>query len=310
MNIPEGFSISKLLATDSITRFHKIQMLHEDTIILWVQVRSGDGILYTHDRGKSWAGRKIKLGRKYYYQTSNMHFLNSQVGVITSHHDPKLLRTEDSGKTWDTIKVPENTGIIDYLQKDQSGNLYAIIRNTSFNNPNLIKSTDQGIKWDTIIENCGWELKIFENKLFVLNDQNLISKFDLQGNLLSSFTFSNPNESAIRDWFIADEQNIMISRGNSTFTTSDGGSTWTRVLDQACQIVDFSTDNKAFVLINRFCLESDYGVDYSTFAYTEDGGETWNKGEEFAGTYLGDKQKLGANKYLTSLGDNLFEITK
>lgn len=308
MNFPPGISINKVLEVDSLDNLKKIHMINTGTGFLFARSTKGDCILRTTDGGASWTGNYIKIGRKYTYNGEDFFFLNENIGFVTSYDEHSLLRTSDAGISWDTISTPLNSGIINHLQKDDLNHLYATLSNYPFETNSIIKSSDQGLTWSTLIDNCGWALQTVDNQLFSLSD-NSISVFDLNGNPKTEIDL-NFITSIISDWFVEDEQNTIVSTPFDTYKTNDAGKSWSKVFSQGSSIIHFSGEGSSLLVKERMCSESDFGVHYSTTAYSTDGGQTWDYGMESKSVSLQGAQELERGRHWAILNNTLYEIVE
>lgn len=311
VKVPEGFSIHEVLSTDTILSVQKFHMIDESTGFLYAQNSTAPGIYRTIDGGDNWEGNLLSFDHEISSAMRDIFFINSTTGILSYYKSPKLLRTMDGGKTWDSIKTPQNAGPIYDVQKDHSDNLYAIISNQLFTEWHLIKSSDLGLSWDTITENCGWELRMTENFIYTCSKSQILSKYDLQGNLLEEIAINLPPKSHIRSWVVLNDQHFVFSSLDEIISTQDGGKTWDNAFDTGGDIVDYSDDHSSFVLLHRgYCDDSHVGFSYSSLALSEDYGVSWTEGEKIRALKLSSGQKIGKSQYLVILNQKLYQVDK
>ncbi|MBD3316940.1 MAG: hypothetical protein GF344_14220 [Chitinivibrionales bacterium] len=122
-------------------RFQEIQFISADTGFCMGE--KGD-FYYTFNGGERWQGHKIGLVDD--FAEKDMHFFDSQIGLIVEKQNGVAIRTTDGGVSWHTIAFPEST--INYVSNmDFVSDSVGYI---SVNGENLYRTTDQGETWHSL----------------------------------------------------------------------------------------------------------------------------------------------------------------
>ncbi|MFA7419153.1 MAG: YCF48-related protein [Melioribacteraceae bacterium] len=182
-----------------------------------------------------------------------------------------ILKSDDTGKTWDTLWVGLKEAISASTFSDEKNGWMA-------NGKDLYKTTDGGINWDII--NLG-QLGSNVYKVFALDNQNIWGitgsssitgkQFFSSTDSGNNWTISTINENASNQILFINKSDGFLY-GYKLLRTSDGGKNWIAI-DNA---VDANIYSLSFVsLQNGFAVSGFLGN--NSLYKTSDGGKTWNK---------------------------------
>ncbi len=251
-----------------------------------IAVCNGSTIMKSNDGGQTW---DLTLNPSNLYNEFDFYcvcFANTNLGFIGTY-DQVILRTTDSGNTWDTCKInvvglPRR--IIDIASVNDSV-IYAC-----FDFGVMYKSTDAGITWNEdaqLAQYYCFKIQSLNDSLSFLScgNPNIFLKTTNAGETWSETTaFGLPSESISDFYFISDSVGIAcMSEDTRFFRTTDMGNTWTEV---------YNDWRAAYWKINFFDSLNGIATGYTFFGYydilltTEDGGATWQ--EKVSGTQRED----------------------
>ena len=190
---------------------------------------------------------------------SDMTFINSNTGFLISRDENKLMKSEDGGETWSEIVL--DISITEYYQ----------LHKLRFNNKlyvGLYTSEPTFLSYLLISDDYGltWEEKLITNIESSINDIEI--KDDL--NFVASLSIRNA-------YFMP-----------TLFKTTDGGNTWTQILNENNKYK--FTDFNSCIFIND---NVGWAVgENKSLIKTTDGGQTW---------YFYDLDLEDANYYFTNI---------
>lgn len=222
-------------------------------------------ILKTTDGGLTWN----ELTNIYIniIRLDDVHFINSNTGIVVGDDGGKIYRTSDSGTTWSLIEsgITPVLRAVDFFD-DNIGvavGRYGIIRRT----------TDAGISWSNPQVNQATEqlfgLHILDDEFACAVGENTIVTTTDGGVNWFAQSYTYP------DWvmgvhFLNRQKGFAVGINGKIYRTINGGSNWTLVSTITPQNI-----------LRRVAFADDLnGIavgDLGTVARTTDGGETWSK---------------------------------
>ncbi len=280
-------------------------------------------ILKTEDGGRTWNDLGIEIN--YRQHPWNVFFKNENLGFITVHdvtgcpddceYRAVLLKTDNGGLTWEEIVYPELRGSFYHLVFDEHGNVYAMLSSLLDIPDALMKSSDKGATWNELYSSDDMEFKsihfsfkLFDDKLYISGRDGKLIKIDTYGNLIDVI---HTNQPYISDLRIIDENVLFIKGREGLLRSIDGGKSWTYIFKGRHQIIDFISANEGLVVLNEGVCPSWSYISSDVIAYTNDGGETWSKGDyitNLISRFSGHKKS--GNDYYLMFGKTLVIIRK
>ncbi|NOU59957.1 WD40/YVTN/BNR-like repeat-containing protein [Marinifilum caeruleilacunae] len=314
MTAPQGFTIEEKSSIEMNGSLKEIQFLNEDVAYILGSNNYGGhaDVFKSEDGGKTWSDLNLQLRRS----PENMFFLNKEIGFVSTNDKGKLLKTIDGGLNWTEIHYENINGMLHRIQKDHENNLYAISRISDAHSV-LIKSTDEGNTWNIINESYDFgatystfSFKILEDKIYVSGKHGKLIVTDLDGDLLKVI---ETDLSDFLDVEIIDHDHIIVSHGNKTYQSADGGLNWTSLEANYKRLLDFTNKDTGLVLLNKAsCPVADYPLDQDVIAFTTDGGHSWEESQEFTNLIVNyvDCFKMNDSRYFLLVEQKLYELQK
>lgn len=107
---------------------------------IWITTLVGTSYV-SEDDGNEWKPGSLSIKGEFRVSIDRITFLNEQVGIATGYMDDKVYRTEDGGKTWTEIKVPDSGWIYDVF-KAPDGKIWM-----GGSEGTIFQSVDHGRSW-------------------------------------------------------------------------------------------------------------------------------------------------------------------
>lgn len=305
---PKGYIFQKVDNIAGAKELAHLQMLTSQVgFLLNINDPSTCHLLKTIDGGETW-NDVSDLGLAY---PKKMFFLNELIGFVSFSHPTGdsvyYLKTIDGGLNWEEISQSQWNGSFHEFQKDENGNLYTYV---GVLNTTILKSTDEGVTWTEIATSGSIDLlKVAFNKMYLVFGGD-ISVYDLDGNLLTSFS-TNINTDNMVDFEIMDDNNFSAASLSTSMKTNDGGANWTELHKSATRIIGYSDVNHGLFLSQEdFCGENPNELFVAST--TADGGDTWDTSETFQNLDLNnlESQKLGLLNYLLLANNEIYRIIR
>ena len=307
---PEGWSLSRIDSIDLEGSLSKLQMIDQQQgYLLATRNYGGYACVYqTQDGGQSW--NILPLDAE--VQPLSFFFLNAEVGFV-SHYgsSSNLLRTTDGGASWERLSFPELQGNMYHIQRDEQGNLYAMLAGLD-SEMVIVKSTDQGLSWQTLYAQAldfrlvTFGFMVTEDKIYASGEEGTLAVLDLEGNLTKTIS---TGQSYFWDVEVIDDNNLVVV-AEQTVKTTDGGESWQVIYDRSARMIDFPTDETGIMFLNKGYCPTDVYHASDVIATTQDGGTTWTEGEEGYNlmTSFADGQRIGDGRYLLVIGREIYEL--
>jgi photosystem II stability/assembly factor-like uncharacterized protein len=309
-----GWKHTEIKIPNSFNRGWKPYFLNAETGLLY----GSDGMLLrSTNGGKSWgsAGNKPELS---YH---DMHFLDEQIGFLSAldrnDGDPDiiggvLLKSRNSGKSW--IKYtynPKGTlGKIYFLDEEHG---FAEFRqyylNSSGENSSYLARTDDGGRtWTEVdgvtpLRSVHNTLHIFPNGFGYLG--GIEGKVYTTTDFGDSWTAIETGLSRFSRVQFLNSLDGFVSGYKIMLKTTDGGVTWTPISQLNTDFFHFFNPMDGFSLqvVSSYL---DYDVLYECVAFltTNDGGNSWYRGESSFGFHIGEAFFLNDKLGFSSRGFN------
>jgi photosystem II stability/assembly factor-like uncharacterized protein len=230
-----------------------------------------------------------------YDLTGIIYFLNDLVGFVQARN---LYRTDDGGVTWTDLKLPWGTSIAQMQFFNESVGM-------AVGSDSFWRTTDGGLTWEPMPENFPvlWNVRLFmanethayitygDDKILKTTDGGLTwtSKSTGLGMGWSALHFFDANNG-----IMAGSKNVVVSgewsRVRTLVRTTNGGTTWTNVMDlpEDPVKIKFSSPTHGILLGNN-----------GLYMITDDGGSTWRRENTIATRSLTDGFIFDDLTYLT-----------
>ena len=272
---------------------------------------AGDFIhmLRTRDGGLTWD----TLNFPGEYRGEDLLFVEEEVGIVSYFNsNASLLRTIDGGQTWEDLIFPELEGRLYDLSKDEAGNIYGIVSKIGAD-LKMVKSTDQGQSWEVLRTHP----ELGTSGTWV-NGALLYTALDYQTLMVTDLDGQNPflvelNSSIgnLRDVYVVDRNNIIMTGFIRSVKTNDGGETWTGIHAEEAWVIDFNLSGEGMMVLNQgYC--GDNPIEHGVLGHTENDGATWTTGqntEYLMDRYVGS-HKLAQDDYRILIGNKYYRITR
>ncbi|MEM1121635.1 MAG: hypothetical protein AAGJ18_14385 [Bacteroidota bacterium] len=309
---PQTYTLQELSTITANVNLKNIQFVSEKVGYLHAGNNVGGygEIFKTEDGGQNWQDLSLDLT-----ETSlSMLFINEQMGLLT-HYGGKgnLWRTEDGGTTWQSQSFDNLNGHLYHLSQDENGHIYAIT--SDLNSPaTIVKSVDSGMSWTIFKEGLAIDFSLIRSGFFLLSNKVYVT---VEGGQLLMLNNTGNIEKTIetglsRFWDIQliDGQHFVMVGDGQVIRTNNGGQSWQQIHDRTARIINFSSPQKGWMLLNKSnCFTDVYQVN-DVLAYTHDGGSTWEESEERTNWMLhfnGYHQMVG-NDYLIVFDKSIFRL--
>ncbi|MBK7811777.1 MAG: hypothetical protein IPI50_11150 [Saprospiraceae bacterium] len=317
---PEGFVINAISEINFNGNVREFQFVTEQ--IGFALCRKNVGgyveVFKTTDGGQTWKNLNVGINQHPY----SMVFKDENFGIITvldvtgcpppnCLHKCVILKTEDGGLNWKEIEFKELKGLLYNPKYDNVGNLYANLYLDTISL--MMKSIDNGAHWDTLFapNELGFSLKssfeIFQNKIFVLGKVGKIHVIETNGKFIKTI---ETNNSTIWDLKIMDEDNIIVV-SDKVLKSTNGGETWETIYGNSARLIDFDSDGKGLMILEKsFCPNDVYQVN-DLIASTKNNGLNWLEAEKTTTNLrinFSNSQKMGEGIWFLMIENKLLEL--
>jgi photosystem II stability/assembly factor-like uncharacterized protein len=322
LTVPKSLKIKELGKIDVSGSVYDFQFI--DNKIGYVLASQNFGgyvnIFKTEDGGNTWRNLDVKIN----YNPINFHFIDSDNGFFSIYDSfgcPNncqnrcvLYITKNGGQTWERKEYSNLKGYLYYLTSDDKKNLYATL--SSLNQKRiLVKSIDKGMTWDTLytsdnlhLSSIKFGLKIYNNNLYALAKGGNILRLTTKGELLKTI---KTNQIDVYDLEIAAKDTLLIKGHMGLHKSNNEGETWSIIEEKRGELVNFISGNEGLVIKNINSCQTDTGGSNDVFAYTKDGGITWeNSSEYFSLSYRFVNSQIVNDKYYIFLNKTLYILEK
>ena len=268
-------------------------------------VKFNNYVKITHDAGNNWVyalkdtyfiGSKDKDYTDKYYPTSanDISYISHNI-IILALDSGRIMRTEDTGKTWVKFQLPVKNKLIPVV------NIKFVNENVGIANAvlELFLTTDKGINWNKI----NLDLKSYSPKLKAFSDVWLTDENNIFLSCIYDTSLPNGWEFGIQNYFHSTNQGkdwkylngktefgaiiqfinnkVGYSTGGdkdpkywyyhtSIYKTTNGGDSWNRIFYD--DSIDYQVSYMKFYDEENGIVITDHNI-YKT----ADGGITWNK---------------------------------
>jgi len=304
---PPGFEIRELTTPQVPFGINKIHFLDQQNGFLMANTdpNSITHIFKTEDGGVSWSETENPILFEF---TTDFLFFNKQEGLAIGNGPMRIHRTENGGRTWKRHSFPQ-LGVFygRNLQMDEKGNLFTVsdINQDRF----ILRSQDQGLSWETILylepDNTGsfFDFQVAGEHIYAV-EFGALSQFDINGNWIKMILDIDD----IHRVEVIDENHIIVSKYQEVIKTDDGGVNWAQIYGEGGEMIGFSSSEEG--LMFHESLSPDTQMNSDVLAYTEDGGDSWVKGDPLPDIYTFDHQKIAENHYMLLINNTLYELKK
>jgi photosystem II stability/assembly factor-like uncharacterized protein len=213
-------------------------------------------VLRTTDAGLTWIAQLSGTNGTLW----GVHLINERVGIAVG--DGASIRTTDGGSNWVIVNIAPGTSLYGIDFSDTSNGV--AVGQGGF----ISRTTDGGASWVQQPSGTSSELRSVSfgdaNTGIIVGESGLILRTTNGGSTWSSQTV-DANSSFYSVHMVNGSLGMAV--GSSSYRTSDGGQTWTKVnsLGYYLNVIRFASP-----------LEG-YAAGYSILMKTTDGGLTWNQ---------------------------------
>lgn len=217
-------------------------------------------ILYSADFGQTWVDQ-LPANKQTLFEP---HFYNAFTGMVGGS-DGAILKTNNSGATWDGIYLPRNENFHGTVMLNDS------LVFTASSSGKVYKSFDQGGTWSVIGTNLGsiTDMVVFnQQSIIVTNTSGDIYKTSNGGTQWIRVHDAFTPLYAID--FISSQNGWAVGQSGKILMTNNGGDTWAIQLNEGRKIfsdVHFTSFNNGWVTTS---------TEIDSLWYTNNGGVTWN----------------------------------
>jgi photosystem II stability/assembly factor-like uncharacterized protein len=321
---PADFNLIERVNLDLNMSLVQCQFVTENVGYVLTSLNVGGyvGMVKTEDKGLSWMDLSIRIP----VYPRSMSFKNEKEGFVTVQDTrgcptncakkAVILKTTDGGLTWTEIQYPNLVGMLHHLKFDNDGNAFAMLADYDNSNYSLVKSTDNCATWTVIytssnlyFQSIDFSYTVSGDKLYALGKNGTILKIDKKGQLMATLTTGQTQVSDLR---IVNENVLIAQVPKGLIKSTDGGATWQSITTKHAEIIDFPTENEGLILLNKNSCNTDFPQSTDVFAYTKDGGLTWQEGRKCRNLVLHyrNAQTGFSDKYLFLMGTKIIELKK
>lgn len=196
--------------------------------------------------------------------------------------------TTDGGISWTERTYPGLRGVLNHIQSDSQGNLYAHLWSSS-DSSFLVNSVDQGESFEVIFssakygsQNIIFSHEIIDDLIFAAgSNPGEILVIDSDGTLLKKMV--SGSEGNVVGFRKLSEETFLMATTNGTWLSSDQGNSWSVIREGWSKILyaGMENDQKPEILlsvITGYC-PTDVVRGKDVLAYSADGGTTWTDSE-------------------------------
>lgn len=316
---PDGFEITHIGQIDYNGGIKRFQFITQN--IGYALARSNVGghpdILKTVDGGIHWELLPFEVKGS----AQCLFFINSQIGFLSYYYftfpsnilNSVLLRTVDGGNNWTPINSRQLNGTLQHIQKHKSGALFGFLNRTQ---PAIVRSDDNGLHWRIIcsspdfhFELVTFSYKLAQDWLYVAGENGKLFQISLAGRREKTI---QTNQDYFWDLKVIDENNLVIVGSGQTIKTIDGGNTWTTIYNRHARLINFTSPDVGFMILNNSYCPTDVYQANDVIAYTKNGGLDWSSSQESTNLMMSFKgsqhMKWGGN--MIFFKNKLYRIQK
>lgn len=311
---PTGFNIGEIAVIEDNVYLKDIQFISESVGYLFAGNNVGGyaEVYKTVDGGQKWQDLSLNFDES----PLSLLFINENIGLL-SHYGSRgnLMRTEDGGDTWKPYSFSTFYGNLYHLIKDNQENIYGIASN--LNTPTtIVKSTDHGLSWTVFKKGLDIDFSLIRSGIHLIDDKIYVTV--KEGQLLKlneTGTLEEIIETGLEmfwDIKLIDGKNFVLVGDSKVIKSNDGGLNWQEIHNRTARIIEFSSPEEGWMLLNKSACNTDVYQVNDVLAYTNDGGLTWQESEErtnWMTDYNGHHKNLTDN-YLITFGNSIFQLGK
>jgi len=239
-------------------KFTDIDFFNED-IGYVIQLGPNINPKKTIDGGYTW--EEINLNLNGYI--TNLDFISETTGFMTNSAY-ELLKTFDTGNTWDVLNLPIDSVAYTDIQ--------FINENTGFlttNNSIFVKTTDGGVTWNTFSFDTVNHTKALyfldENNGWIVGSEGFCGITTDGGETWDAVSVGD--QTLIDVWFTTNQNGFFVSNMGDVYGTDNGGYSW--------ELLPLEANNP--LEINFMDEENGWIICRNRVFYTEDNGNSWNE---------------------------------
>lgn len=260
-------------ASNTVSDLLSISAISKDTVYVSTRDLS---VLKTTNGGVTW--QTIRTGSPGSRNTSQVFFVNKNVGYLLGNNLEEIFKTTDAANTWEKLPVDMDFQGVTSLYFTTPDTGYASVGNGR--SGITLQTTDGGLSWTAKTLPISWPFNAItftDHKTGYLAGDlgNILKTSDAGKNwqILNEFP-SNLTNSKLVTISFADKNTGFIAGGKEILKTTNGGLNWKIITQPA-----FDVKGISFVdTLHGIGVGGDWLHDYAAIMSTTDGGTNWNGG--------------------------------
>lgn len=186
-----------------------------------------------------------------------------------------VIKTPDSGTTWDTVLV-DNTTIMEKIAILNNSTAIVVGKPNSSTSSKAYKTSDSGQTWSSIsFPNTNFSSIHFANQTtgFITDMNGIVFRSINSGSSWQNIALISDT---LKEVFAISSNKVFIISNGNLYSSNDGGVSWGNLFFNGEFLIDitFFDNNVGYIL----AYAGYYSVPNDLFIYkTTDGGATWNK---------------------------------